>query len=218
MKTLPLLLILAASVTAIADDITTITGQEYKDATISRIEPDGLILMTDSGIEKVSFKVLPKEIQDKYGYDPKKAEQFAAMQEKQKQATAATIRAQQVAAQQARVAGEPKQKPEADTTETDKPAEGPAKAPDRMATSTAIIVRGEVIQRTDRGLLISCDDDEGKIGNRAKGSIWLVGLDAPEDAHISGKGAPNGTYNYTTVRGAERIADCYKWAGGSVKK
>lgn len=69
--------IVAASA-AHAEDIKTIGGVEYKDVTISRVEPDGLVLMTDAGIEKVAFDQLTKEAQEKYGYDPNKAAKFAA--------------------------------------------------------------------------------------------------------------------------------------------
>jgi hypothetical protein len=54
----------------------TVNGKEYKDATVSRIEPDGLVLKTKSGISKVYFTELPKEVQKRYGYDPQKAAEF----------------------------------------------------------------------------------------------------------------------------------------------
>ena len=36
-----------------AEDFKTIRGKEYKDAAITRIEPDGIVLKTKSGISKV---------------------------------------------------------------------------------------------------------------------------------------------------------------------
>ena len=51
---------------ALADDFKTINGKEYKDATVSRVEPDGIVLKTKSGISKVYFSELPKEIADKW--------------------------------------------------------------------------------------------------------------------------------------------------------
>jgi hypothetical protein len=53
---------------AIADDFKTIDGKEYKNAKVSRVEPDGLVLMTKSGISKVYFAELPKEVQERYHY------------------------------------------------------------------------------------------------------------------------------------------------------
>jgi hypothetical protein len=55
-----------------ADDFRTIRGKEYKDATVSRIEPDGIVLRTKSGIVKLYFIELPKEVQERFRYDPAK--------------------------------------------------------------------------------------------------------------------------------------------------
>jgi hypothetical protein len=46
---------------ALADD-----GKEYKDATVSRVEPDGIVLRTKFGISKVYFVELPKEVQERF--------------------------------------------------------------------------------------------------------------------------------------------------------
>ncbi len=69
-------MILAAA--AFADDITLISGKEYKGVTVTRVEADGIMVMTDSGIEKLYFAWLPKEIQQKYGYNPAAAAAYAA--------------------------------------------------------------------------------------------------------------------------------------------
>jgi hypothetical protein len=55
---------------ALADDFKTINGKEYKDATVSRVEPDGIVLKTKSGIAKVYFVELPKEVQERFHYNP----------------------------------------------------------------------------------------------------------------------------------------------------
>ncbi len=54
---------------ALAEDFKTINGKEYKNATVSRVEPDGIVLRTKSGILKVYFTELPKEVQQRFGYD-----------------------------------------------------------------------------------------------------------------------------------------------------
>jgi sRNA-binding protein len=65
-----------------AEDFKTINGKEYKDATVTRVEPDGIALKTKSGISKVYFQELPKEVQERFHYDPVKGAQFnAAVQE-----------------------------------------------------------------------------------------------------------------------------------------
>lgn len=63
---------------ALADDFKTNNGKEYKNATVTRVEPDGILLKTKSGISKVYFTELPKEIQERFHYDPAKAAQFNA--------------------------------------------------------------------------------------------------------------------------------------------
>ncbi len=52
----------------LAEDFKTITGKEYKNATISRVEPDGILLRTKSGISKVYFIELPKAVQERFHY------------------------------------------------------------------------------------------------------------------------------------------------------
>jgi len=67
--TLAILTALSASI-ALADDFKTINGKEYKDATVSRVESDGIMLKTKSGIAKVYFAELPKEVQERFHYNP----------------------------------------------------------------------------------------------------------------------------------------------------
>ena len=89
--TLAILATLSASF-AFAEDFKTINGKEYKDATLSRVEPDGIVLRTKSGISKIYFVELPKQAQERFHYDASKgnaysAEQAEAMRQQQ-QATA----------------------------------------------------------------------------------------------------------------------------------
>ncbi len=51
---------------ALADDFKTIDGKEYKNVTVSRVEPDGLVLTTKTGISKVYFVELPKDVQERF--------------------------------------------------------------------------------------------------------------------------------------------------------
>jgi hypothetical protein len=37
---------------ALADDLKTINGKEYKNATVSRVEADGIVIKTKSGISE----------------------------------------------------------------------------------------------------------------------------------------------------------------------
>jgi hypothetical protein len=53
-----------------AEDFRTINGKEYKDATITRVEADGIVLRTKTGISKVYFFELPPDIQEKFHHGP----------------------------------------------------------------------------------------------------------------------------------------------------
>ncbi len=68
MKTLAVSILCLASV-AIAEDFKAIDGKEYKNVTVSRVEPDGIVLSSSSGISKVYFTELPKEVQERFHYD-----------------------------------------------------------------------------------------------------------------------------------------------------
>ena len=59
---LPLLL----ATFALAEDFKTVSGKIYKDATVSRIEADGIELKTKTGISKVYFTELPQEVQERF--------------------------------------------------------------------------------------------------------------------------------------------------------
>jgi hypothetical protein len=74
------LAILAALSTsiALADDFKTIDGKEYKNVTVSGVEPDGIVLISKSGISKVYFTELPKDVQQRFGYDAVNRDAYAA--------------------------------------------------------------------------------------------------------------------------------------------
>jgi len=61
-----MLALLTASL-ALAEDFKTINGKEYKDAIVGRVEPDGIVLRMKSGIVKLYFSELPKEVQERFG-------------------------------------------------------------------------------------------------------------------------------------------------------
>ena len=69
--TLATLVVLPASL-ALVEDFKTIDGKVYKDATVSRVEADGIVVRTKTGISKVYFIELPKDVQDRFHYSPAK--------------------------------------------------------------------------------------------------------------------------------------------------
>jgi thiol-disulfide isomerase/thioredoxin len=79
MRTLTFLILCFGSV-ALADDFKTIARKEYKNVTVSRVEPDGIVLRSKSGISKVYFVELPKAVQDRFHYDAGNASAFSAQQ------------------------------------------------------------------------------------------------------------------------------------------
>src|SRR5207253_4856796 len=66
--------------TPVAGNFQTFYGKEYKNATVSRVEPDGILSRTKSGISKVYFVELPKDVQERFHYDTAKAAQFTTVQ------------------------------------------------------------------------------------------------------------------------------------------
>jgi hypothetical protein len=54
--------------TTLAEDFDTINGKQYKDATIMRVEGDGIVIRTKTGISKIYFVELPKDVQEKFHY------------------------------------------------------------------------------------------------------------------------------------------------------
>ncbi|MGC2627648.1 MAG: hypothetical protein WA269_12495 [Candidatus Udaeobacter sp.] len=51
---------------ALAEDFKTVSGKIYKDATVSHVEADGIVLRTKTGISKVYFAELPKDVQERF--------------------------------------------------------------------------------------------------------------------------------------------------------
>jgi len=78
--TLATLAVLLASL-AMAEDFNTITGKIYKDATISRVEADGIVIRTKTGISKIYFVELPKDVQGRFLPSPAKT--VAAQRERE---------------------------------------------------------------------------------------------------------------------------------------
>src|SRR5207247_7303896 len=65
--TIAILPLLSASL-ALAEDFKTVSGRVYKDATISHVEADGIVIKTKTGISKIYFVELPKDVQERFRY------------------------------------------------------------------------------------------------------------------------------------------------------
>ena len=99
-------LILCFAPAAFAEDFATVNGKQYKDATVTGVDPDGIVVKTKSGITKVYFTELPKEVQEHFHYDSKKAAAYSAEQT----ANYAAYQRQQDQAQRQQQAAEAKTK------------------------------------------------------------------------------------------------------------
>ena len=76
--TIGILATLSAISLALADEFKTMDGKIYKDATISHVEADGIVIRTKTGISKIYFIELPKDIQERYRPRPAKTPPITA--------------------------------------------------------------------------------------------------------------------------------------------
>jgi len=74
------LAIFSASI-VVAEDFKTINGKAYKNATVSRIESDGIVLKSKSGITKLYFAELSKDVQEHFHYDSAQGARFTTYRE-----------------------------------------------------------------------------------------------------------------------------------------
>ncbi len=65
--TFVILIVCFASI-VLADDFKTINGKEYKNVTVSRVEADGIVIKTKTGLSKIYFVELPKDVQERFHY------------------------------------------------------------------------------------------------------------------------------------------------------
>jgi hypothetical protein len=119
--------------THVGTDLITLDGKRYQSVTISHVEPDGLEVVTDSGVDKVLFTNLPPTIQKQYGYDPARAVQYEA--------------AEQAAASQR--AADAAQRVE------DQSKEAARTAVSQALDKVAVLVAGKVLSVSDDGVLLT---------------------------------------------------------------
>jgi len=74
------ILLLSFATVALSEDFKTVNGKEYKDATVTRVEPDGIVVKTNSGVTKIYFTELPKDVQEQFHFDSGKAASYSAEQ------------------------------------------------------------------------------------------------------------------------------------------
>jgi len=79
-RTLVSALIFSFASLGFSEDFKTVNGKEYKDATVTRVEPDGIVVKTKLGVTKVYFTELTKDVQERFHYDSEKAASYSAEQ------------------------------------------------------------------------------------------------------------------------------------------
>jgi len=157
--TFVILIVCFASI-ALADDFKTIDGKEYKNVTVSRVEPDGIVLTSSSGISKVYFTELPKDVQERFHYDADKAKDYAAEEAANQQ----ELRKQQDESQ--RNLTEEKNKYWADLERTAPSSQGESLGHKRW-------ISGKVVEKSNDALLIECSGEGHDGYDGATGRIVL---------------------------------------------
>jgi len=189
-----------------AEDFKLTNGQIVK-GDLSRVEPDGLVLVTDSGIEKISFLLLPEETRKLYGFDLKKADEFraqqAAMRQKALELQSAAIReraARVEVFQQNQLSLEDQQRRVKIESEAIK-----ATASIDRGTSKGAFVR--ITTQTGRAATTLLDHDTRATVSVGEGYVYE--LRAADVETWQGKLYPAGLYTYTTPSGIERTMRAY---------
>ena len=94
---LPIAIIIFVS-TVLGEDIETLNHDVYKNTTITRVEPDGVVITHSAGIVKIPFSELPPEYAQRFSYDKSKGEKFTSEQaEAQRQLYLKTQHERQIA-------------------------------------------------------------------------------------------------------------------------
>jgi thiol-disulfide isomerase/thioredoxin len=84
-------LIICFTTAAFADEFKLVRGKEYRNVTVTRVESDGILLKTKSGISKVYFVELPKDLQERFHYNAAITSAYSA-QQTVNQSTMAAVR------------------------------------------------------------------------------------------------------------------------------
>jgi len=84
-----LMTILCAVDTSKPFDLTTILGEKFKNCRIMKATPEGLTVVHDKGVVRLSFALLSEEWKQQFNYDPAVAREFAQAEEEKRKAAEA---------------------------------------------------------------------------------------------------------------------------------
>ena len=200
------LLVTAAINAGHAEDFTLTNGKVIK-GDLSRVEPDGLVVATDDGIEKISFLLLPRETQKRYNFDLKKADEYRAQQAAahkqmlEQQATAIRERVAQVETLQGKNLSLAEQQRRA------------------QIEADAITATAKVLQGTSKGSYVRLTTETGHAARTmldkdtratvSLGDAYVYDLRAIDGDSWQGKLYPAGLYTYKTYEGVEHTMRAY---------
>jgi len=215
MKTLRLIALTFAFVHfCSADDFTLIDGTKYENVRVKRVEPDGIVVMTDAGIEKLPFAKLPPEVQTARGFNAADADTY----KKQQQAIQAATYAK---SEEERKIFELQKKQRSD--EETKQKQQAQKAALLKASSESarikvvqVLAGGVLADKLQTASVASSSASLGMGGGgysyyKESGDIYFYqGISGvAEGDNIEVVASRDGTYSYTDTRGASRTIE--KW-------
>jgi len=210
MKCFPLFLAVLLPVLAFAEDLKRADGTILK-GTIVRNEPDGLVVQTDAGIEKVEFVMLSTEVQKRFNYDPAKAEAYREQSRASRAAAQQQLVQKQLAAVRAQSAA-------IDDKQNQQPS--PEEAARRLRIEqTVVFVSASISQGTTKGVRAGLSVQTGRaagtmLGKDTRatvslGEAFIYGLEGAAGETWQGKLYPAGYYHYTTSLGEEDTMKAY---------
>ena len=178
-----------------AEDFTLADGTKFA-GTVKRVDPDGLIVETERGVEKLAFYALTEQDQKRFGFDRKAAEEFRVQQK----AAGARQLAAQAAAVQAQAAALEKK-----IQETPTPEQEAVRA--RVAVS-GFTAEATVIEGTKEGVRARLTTQRGKAAatllNKSTlttvdlGAGFIYGVQGAEGDTRRGTLYPAGYHEYAT--------------------
>lgn len=194
------LFVLTGIVNSPGADLATLSGQIYKDASVTSHDAIGLNVAHAGGISRIPFTELSPEIQNQYGYDPQKA-QVQAVQERAAAVERAKINAdvqRKIAEARAQREKEAQEQKETDAwmkkreQEVEQWAANPPQLPPRRANPgfVRLTEKDELSDEIIQAAISAISENNGgkgfRLGHQGRSTIEIVG--AETRGHISKQG------------------------------